>query len=89
MVPLSLALADATGDGQLDAIVVDSNNDGLIILPGRGDGSFGAPTAQRVRAQPFGVAAGDFNRDGLVDFALVHTESGSGTVGVVLARCIR
>src|SRR5262249_45879150 len=61
--------------------------DGLTVITGNGDGTFGTPFLSPLRFStggndPFGVAAADLNGDGLVD--LVAANSSSGTVGVLL-----
>jgi hypothetical protein len=56
----------------------------VSILLGNGDGSFGAPVIYTVGVQPYGVAVGDFNRDGIPD--LVVANYGSGTVSVLLGN---
>lgn len=85
----SLALFDATGDGVPDAITVNTDSNALTIVTGNGDGTFGAASHYLVRDEPVQVVAGDFNRDGLADFGMIHIESGGGTVGVTLGRCLR
>src|SRR5207248_10461336 len=40
------------------------------ILLGKGDGSFQAPLAYALSYQPFGIAVGDFNGDGILDVAV-------------------
>jgi RHS repeat-associated protein len=69
----SLALADIDRDGHLDVALAGSvssfaSNRGILILPGRGDGTFATP-----REVPAGVSYGgdpvlaDVNQDGLPD----------------------
>jgi hypothetical protein len=84
-----VALGDFNNDGRLGAAVGGQAAlpDGLTVLTGNGDGTFGVPfqSPQRVSTggnDPFGVAAADLNGDGRVD--LVAANTSSNTVGVLL-----
>lgn len=71
--PFDLRVADFNGDGKLDAVVaVDS---GLFLLPGRGDGTLGAPIAWP--GETGYLASADLDGDGFADLAL---GDGSGVV---------
>ncbi len=61
----SLRLADFNRDGKLD-IVLNTNISGTLLLPGHGDGTFGAPVAIQPRNGP-ALAVGDLNGDGKMD----------------------
>ena len=71
---------DVTGDGLPDIVV--ANSDGTVsVLTGLGSGSFSAPLNTSVQVRGSGnlgsIAAGDFNRDGRTDLAVVERNSGS------------
>ena len=87
--PWGIVAVDVNGDQQLDLAI--SGGEGVQILLGKGDGSFGAaatfgaPAAQSI---PGEIAAADFNKDGRVDlvwpdfnnnFAYVALGKGDGT----------
>ena len=61
----------------------------LSILAGNGAGTFQPRLDYLTRAMPSSLATADFNRDGLLDFALTNLGFGAGNAGVLLARCIR
>lgn len=64
----SLALADFNRDGRLDAVV--SNDVGIQIFFGRGDGTFSSPKIfGGGLSNAHSVEAGDFNGDGNADVA--------------------
>lgn len=75
-----VAVGDFNADGKLDvatgnAIVYSGGTtDGnVIVLFGKGDGTFRPPLATGVSFQPVYLTAGDFNRDGKTDLAVVET----------------
>jgi len=83
--------ADVNGDGNLDLLVplnqthiwgscncgVEAGNDGLVVLLGNGDGTFvDDPTGPFIvgDSSPV-VVAGDFNKDGAIDAAVLHNNT--------------
>jgi len=68
--------ADVTGDGKIDLVVAQSFDaeqtqvDGLVsVLPGNGNGTFGAARDFATGVDAFQIVTGDFNRDGVLDIA--------------------
>jgi hypothetical protein len=73
--------ADVTGDRKVDLVVAVSRGGELDsyytegyadVLPGNGDGSFGAAVRYPVERGAWRVVTGDFNRDGRVDIATAN-----------------
>ncbi len=69
----SLKAAELTGDEHMDLVFFGDPKE-LVVLPGRGDGTFLDPVTQRVRegaSRPEAVEVADLNGDGLTDVALL------------------
>ncbi len=71
--PMSLAVGDFNGDGNLDVAVAGPS--GLYVLLGNGDGTFAAPT-QIAGGDFSGVVADSFFPDGNTDLAAVDPTTG-------------
>ena len=69
---LKLAAGDFNGDGRIDLAATSYESDHVALLLGQGNGTFvpepGSPYG--VGDGAYGVATGDFNRDGAVDLAV-------------------
>ena len=84
-VPNQVVVADFNGDGNLDIAVANAGyeeNPGhtVSVFLGKGDGTFGAPTAYTVGNIPFGITAADLNGDGKIDLATANYQDGTASV---------
>ena len=61
------------------SVVPDGTNGGLLILLGNGDGSFQNPVLYST-GDVASIAMGDFNRDGLLDFAVSDNSQQNVTI---------
>jgi hypothetical protein len=96
MNPTAIAVADFNHDGKTDLVVADlgerptGGNGTIGILLGKGDGTFQAPLILNAGENPFVLATGDFNHDGLVDIAVSNfghvTPGDAGGVDVLLGN---
>jgi hypothetical protein len=76
----AIVTCDFNGDGKLDLAVTDSGGNAVMILLGKGDGTFGVPTTIPVGRQPDAIVAGDFNNDGKLDLAVANNADGTITL---------
>ena len=82
--PFALAVGDFNGDGHADLALANEGSDTVAILLGDGSGHFTAATGPPIAVgeNPFGLAVGDFNGDGIADLAVAN--SGDGSVSILL-----
>ena len=79
-------MADLDGDGKLDLAVAEIYGNGVSVLPGHGDGTFGGPTSfASGGSYTRRVAVADLNSDGKPDLVTASYQSSKG-VSVFLGR---
>ena len=85
--PQDVAVGDLDHDGDADVVALNSDWDfvGAVVLPGNGDGSFGAGTRIALPRFPRRVAIADFDRDGNADL-VVATDSLQASLSILLGN---
>jgi phospholipase C len=79
--PGQVLVSDFNNDGYADLMIVNSKNNTITTLPGKGTGAFGNPAAAlTLSSAPSAVVAGDFNVDGKMDIAVVSQSGNTVTV---------
>src|SRR5262245_52524797 len=79
--PQDVVVGDFNGDGKADSVTINATQ--VSVLPGQGDGSFGAAQTTTVGTGMRFGAAGDFNGDGRLDLAITsHVTTWNGTTYV-------
>jgi len=91
---LSFATGDLDADGKLDAVVAGYREKRLLVFPGQGDGTFGAPRTIATARKPNGVAIGDLTGDGVLDvvvtyFSHLQLFTGDGRLGLRAGPAIK
>ena len=82
--PHGLALAEVTGDSNID--IITALSDGMGVFPGNGNLTFGAPIISTTA--PFKFKMADFNGDGLLDVGMIMQQDsfGTDTIGTALGN---
>ena len=82
---VSLVAGDFTGPGSDDLVVLNQGTHSFTVLVGDGDGGFANPTVALTTSTsdgltlttgPVAIVAGDFNRDGNPDLAVLMEDTG-------------
>ncbi|MFI5455663.1 MAG: FG-GAP-like repeat-containing protein [Isosphaerales bacterium] len=82
---VSLVAGDFTGDGRDDIVVVNQDAHSFTVLADDGAGGFGNPAlglttstsdGSSINSRPGAIVAGDFNRDGKLDLAVLMEDTG-------------
>src|SRR6476646_907521 len=79
--PHGLALAEVTGDNNID--IITALSDGMGVFPGNGNLTFGAPIISTTA--PFKFKMADFNGDGLLDVGMIMQQESFGTDTIATA----
>jgi len=81
-------LADLRGDGKLDIVATNRDDNTISVLLGNGDGTFkpqaSYPTG--TSTAPVDLAVGDFNKDGHLDVATVDGGAGATGISILLGK---
>jgi len=85
-IPTSIVIADLDLDGRSDVLFTDRGRNGVLVLAGRGNGTFGPMATYGTGVDPHSLALGDFNRDGKPDLAVANSYSGTVAVLINLTR---
>lgn len=83
--PRSVAIGDLNGDGNQDLAVAEADQPGVNLVGirlGDGSGGFNSPAVSEVMvgAYPISIAIGDFNGDGIGDFATANVNSSNVSI---------
>ncbi len=87
---------DVTGDGHLDLVVANGDDDSISVLAGDGDGHFGPATSYSTGGDnPYSLDVAELTGDGVLDVAVANRTShtvtvlkGDGAGGFTLWRSI-
>jgi hypothetical protein len=75
----ALAAADVDGDGRIDLVAGSASSADLSVFLANGGGGF-LPVARFGTQTPADLVAGDFNEDGVIDFALATPDGTASAV---------
>jgi len=82
-----VAIADVSGDGKLDFVTANANDNTVSVLLGSGDGTFQAKVDYPTGMTPVSVAVADVSGDRKPDIVVVNHND--DTVSVLLATCLQ
>jgi hypothetical protein len=69
--PYAVVVGDFNRDGNLDLAITNYDTSQVMVLPGRGDGTFGSPNYLSLSQPSRVLLAGDFNGDGKIDLVTI------------------
>ncbi len=70
--PVAILTSDFDGDGTVDIATANELGRSVSVLSGRGDGTFAEAVETALNGQAVTFAAGDFDRDGRPDLAVIE-----------------
>src|SRR5262245_9507417 len=89
--PHDAAIGDFNEDGKMDVAVVNSaaesggaGGNTVSVRLGTGGGALGSETTYATDTRPYGIAAADFNNDGILDLAVACVAA--GTVDIFIGQ---
>ncbi len=85
--PKGIAVADLNGDTHPDIVLTNAGGSpGTVgVLLGKGDGTFKAQVTYNTGLNPWAVAVGDFNNDGIPDLAVANNNN-NNVVSILLGK---
>ncbi len=91
--PQALAVFDFNSDGELDIATANGNGgngDGVSVILGNGDGTFGSAIGSQAGVEPDSMAVADFNGDSILDIAVTdwdrHNNYGNSFIRVLIGN---
>jgi hypothetical protein len=77
---LTIAVQDFNGDGRNDLLFLDRSYDRMMMMPGRGDGTFDNAIITSLAEQVEDFAAADFNGDGILDLVVIEPQTSAAVI---------
>lgn len=75
-----IALGDFNGDGLIDIVLTNHNQQQVVLFTGKGDGTFSPGAVALTTSSPTnGIVAADFNQDGVDDIAFAINTAAAGS----------